>query len=142
MTSCTSVVFSLTLSRIHSFSITSHPLTTSVLLSSVPNGMSSDSLDGVKWDDVKLPETMPRGHLEGINIAMLTLTAVIFIARIAIRITQRKPYELHDFFCHAAFVCYVAMWVMYWQENDPLWRAEGVQRGEIPVYPEICKWVS
>jgi hypothetical protein len=101
--------------------------------------MSSDSLDGVKWDEVELPETMPRGQLEGVNIAMLIVTAVVFIARIAVRINQRKPYQLHDFLCHAAFVCYVAMWIMYWQENDPLWRAEGVQRGEIPVYPEIRK---
>ena len=66
-------------------------------------------MDGVQWDNVELPETMLRGQLEGVNTAMLVLTAVVFIVRIAVRVTQLKPYELHDFFCHAAFVCYVAM---------------------------------
>ncbi|KAJ4985185.1 hypothetical protein SVAN01_09321 [Stagonosporopsis vannaccii] len=99
--------------------------------------MSSDGLDDVKWDAVKPPATMPRAQLEGVNTAMLVVTSIFFMTRLAVRAYQRKPYELHEFFCHAAFVCYVAMWVMYYKENDPLYRAEGVQRGEMAPYPEI-----
>lgn len=100
---------------------------------------SDDGLNDVKWDKVKLPATMARSQLEAINIGMLVLTCVVFVTRLVVRVFQRKPYELHDFFCHSAFVCYIAMWVMYFKENDPLYRAEGVQRGEIPPYPEICE---
>lgn len=101
--------------------------------------MSPHSFDDVKWDQDKPPETMPRAQLEGVNIAMMALTCLVFLARLAVRIAQHKAYELHDLFCHFAFICYIVMWVMYFHENDPLYRAEGVQRGEIPPYPEICK---
>lgn len=76
---------------------------------------------------------MPKNQLEGINIAMLALTTIIFIARIALRVAQRKPYESHDFLYHLASICYSAMWVTFLQENEPLWRVEGVQRGEVSV---------
>ena len=102
---------------------------------------SDDGLNDVKWDKVKLPATMARSQLEAINIGMLVLTCVVFVTRLVVRVFQRKPYELHDFFCHSAFVCYIAMWVMYFKENDPLYRTEGVQRGEIPPYPGICESV-
>lgn len=82
---------------------------------------------------------MPRAQLDALNIAMMVLTTIVLLARVAVRITQRKPYEQHDLYCHLAFVCYIIMWVMYFEENDPLYRAEGVARGEIPLYPEICK---
>lgn len=101
--------------------------------------MSTEGLNGVKWDGVVLPESMPRVQLEGTNTAMLVLTSVVFLTRVVIRIFKRKPYEVHDLFCHMAFVSYIVMWVMYFFENDPLYRVEGVQRSEIPPYPEICK---
>lgn len=103
---------------------------------------SSDGLEKVKWDAIKPPATMPRAQLEGMNIAMMALTLIFFIARVAVRASQRKPCELHDFFCHSAFACYLAMWVMYFKENDPLYRAEGVQRGEMAPYPEIRRLSS
>ncbi|KAF3006903.1 hypothetical protein E8E13_011153 [Curvularia kusanoi] len=80
---------------------------------------------------------MPRLQLEGTNTAMLVMTSVIFLIRVVVRLFQRKPYELHDLFCHMAFVSYIVMWVMYYFENDPLYRAEAAQRGEMPPYPEI-----
>lgn len=103
--------------------------------------MSSDDLSNAKNAE-QLPATMARSHLDGVNIAMLALTSLLFVCRIVVRINQRKPYELHDFFCQSSFVCYIAMWVMYFRENDPLYRAEGVQRGEIAPYPEIRKYLD
>lgn len=103
--------------------------------------MSSDRLDDDKWQVEELPATMPRAQLESVNIAMLALTSVIFCTRIVVRAVQRKTYELHDLLCHSAFVCYIAMWIMYFFENDPLYRVEGVQRGETPPYPNIYMWL-
>lgn len=98
----------------------------------------TDELADVAWDDkTKPPKTMDRTHLEGVNTAMLVLTSLFFVAQLYIRISKRKPYELHAFFCYFSYICYVGMWVMYIEENKPLYRAEGVQRGEIPMYPEI-----
>ncbi|KAF2004706.1 hypothetical protein P154DRAFT_519182 [Amniculicola lignicola CBS 123094] len=99
--------------------------------------MSSKDLNDVTWDKKALPDTMSRGHLEGVNTAMLVLTSLIFVARVVARFTHRMPFELHDFFCWFSYVCYVAMVVMFFKENSPLYRAEAVQRGEIPIYPEL-----
>lgn len=99
--------------------------------------MNSVDLSNVTWDKTELPATMSRSQLEGTNTAMLALTSLFVVVRVAVRVTKRKPFELHDFFCYASYICYVAMWIMYFKENDPLYRAEGVQRGEIPPYPEI-----
>ena len=86
-----------------------------------------------------IPPPVPQARLEGANAAMLVLTSVVFLTRVVIRISQRKPYELHDLFCHLAFVSYVVMWILYFLENDPYYRMERVQRGVIPPYPGIRK---
>ncbi|KAF1843358.1 uncharacterized protein K460DRAFT_143935 [Cucurbitaria berberidis CBS 394.84] len=99
--------------------------------------MSSDSLSNVTWDKTGPPPTMSRSHLERVNTAMLSLTSLFFVSRIIVRVTKRKPFELHDFFCCFSYICYVAMCVMYFKENGPLYRAESVQRGETAPYPEI-----
>jgi hypothetical protein len=81
---------------------------------------------------------MSRIHLEGVNTAMLILTSLFFVAQLVVRVSKRKPFELHALLCYFSYICcYVGMWVMYLKENDPLYRAEGVQRGEIPMYPEV-----
>ncbi|KAF2114826.1 hypothetical protein BDV96DRAFT_494291 [Lophiotrema nucula] len=97
--------------------------------------MRSDDLDKQKWQAI--PATMNRRRLEGVNTAMLVVTAVFFAARVVVRLVKRKPFELHDVFCYSSFLCYVGMCVMYYKENDPLYRVEGVQRGEIPPYSDI-----
>ena len=104
--------------------------------------MSAGELSDQAWNKVKPPETMNRRLLEGTNIAMLVVTSVVFVARVAVRLVRRKHFELHDIFCNSSYVLYVCMWVMYHYENDPLYRAEGVQRGEIPPYPEISEFLK
>jgi len=99
--------------------------------------MTSQQLADVTWDKNAPPATMSRRELEGINIAMLTLTSLVFIARIAIRLSKRRTFELQDFFCCLSYLFYVAMLVMFFKENDPLYRAERVQRGEAPLYPGL-----
>ncbi|KAF2131846.1 hypothetical protein P153DRAFT_373712 [Dothidotthia symphoricarpi CBS 119687] len=102
--------------------------------------MSSDDLSDVAWDKTDLPATMSRGQLEGVNTVMLALTSLVFVARVLIRVTKRN-FEMHDFFCYLSYICYLAMWVMYLKENGPLYRAEGMQRGEIPPYPDILMFL-
>jgi len=102
--------------------------------------MSTDELSDVSWDEVK-PATMSRRHLEGVNTAMLVLASLAYIARLLVRYCKRKPFESHGFFCGAAFVCFVAMYVMYIRENNPLYRAERVQRGDVPAYAGIRKYI-
>ncbi|KAI1674362.1 hypothetical protein L13192_01109 [Pyrenophora tritici-repentis] len=99
--------------------------------------MTTDELSDVAWDKTKVPATMGRGHLDRVNSFMLALTSIVFLARVATRITKHKKFELQDFFCCLSYVCYVAMVVMYFNENGPLYRAESVQRGEIAPYPDI-----
>jgi hypothetical protein len=103
--------------------------------------MSSDELADQAWDKAKPPATMNRRRLESTTIAMLVLTSSVFLARVVVRISKKKGFELHDFLCIMAYVCYVCMWVMYHYENDPLYRAESAQRGETPFYPEISKCI-
>jgi hypothetical protein len=102
------------------------------------NGNAGELSDQA-WDKVKPPATMNRRRLEGTNTALLVLTSVFFVSRVVVRLARRKRFELHDLFCWLSYICYVCMWVMYRYENDPLYRAEGVQRGEIPPYPNISK---
>ncbi|KAI4924299.1 uncharacterized protein J4E92_007380 [Alternaria infectoria] len=99
--------------------------------------MTSQQLADVTWDKNAPPATMSRRELEGINTAMLTLTSLVFVARIAIRLSKRRTFELQDFFCCLSYLFYVAMLVMFFKENDPLYRAERVQRGEAPLYPGL-----
>ncbi|KAF2704598.1 hypothetical protein K504DRAFT_507071 [Pleomassaria siparia CBS 279.74] len=94
--------------------------------------MGSDNLSEVEWED--LPVTMSRSSLERVNTAMLVLTSLFFVARVLVRVTKRKPFELHDILCYSSYICYVAMWVMYWKEIDPLYKLQAVQRGEAPPY--------
>ncbi|KAI4925521.1 hypothetical protein J4E85_007400 [Alternaria conjuncta] len=99
--------------------------------------MTSQQLADVTWDKNAPPATMSRRELEGINTAMLTLTSLVFVARIVIRLSKRRTFELQDFFCCLSYLFYVAMLVMFFKENDPLYRAERVQRGEAPLYPGL-----
>ncbi|KAI4950053.1 hypothetical protein J4E91_004709 [Alternaria rosae] len=99
--------------------------------------MTSQQLADVTWDKTTPPATMGRRELEGISTAMLTLTSLVFVARIVTRVSKRRTFEQQDFFCCLSYVCYVAMLVMFFKENDPLYRAERVQRGEAPLYPEL-----
>jgi hypothetical protein len=101
--------------------------------------MGSDNLTNVEWSKTELPATTPKNQLERVHAAMLALTSLVFVARIAVRLFKRKLFELQDFFIALSYVCYVAMVVMYFEELDPLYRAEGVQRGEIPPYASICE---
>ncbi|EDU40830.1 conserved hypothetical protein [Pyrenophora tritici-repentis Pt-1C-BFP] len=103
--------------------------------------MTTDELSDVAWDKTKVPATMGRGHLDRVNSFMLALTSIVFLARVATRITKHKKFELQDFFCCLSYVCYVAMVVMYFNENGPLYRAESVQRGEIAPYPDILMFL-
>jgi hypothetical protein len=100
---------------------------------------SAGELSDQAWDKVKPPATMNRRRLEGTNTALLVLTSVVFVSRVVVRLARRKRFELHDLFCWLSYICYVCMWVMYRYENDPLYRAEGVQRGEIAPYPKISE---
>ena len=101
--------------------------------------MASNELSDVTWEKTKLPDTMSRNHLESVNATMLALTSAVFLARVATRIYKQKKFELQDFFCCLSYICYIAMVVMYFYENEPLYRAEGVQRGEIKPYPDLRK---
>jgi len=103
--------------------------------------MTSQQLADVTWDKNAPPATMSRRELEGINIAMLSLTSLVFVARIAIRLCKRRTFELQDFFCCLSYIFYVAMLVMFFKENDPLYRAERVQRGEAPLYPGLRAYI-
>ncbi|KAH6865672.1 hypothetical protein BKA58DRAFT_461582 [Alternaria rosae] len=103
--------------------------------------MTSQQLADVTWDKTTPPATMSRRELEGISIAMLTLTSLVFVARIVTRVSKRRTFELQDFFCYLSYICYVAMLVMFFKENDPLYRAERVQRGEAPLYPELLMFL-
>ena len=85
------------------------------------------------------PPPVPQARLEAINAAMLVLTSIVFFARVGISLLQRKPYEVHDLFCYLAYISYVAMWILYFLENDPYYRIEGIQRGVTPPYPEMRK---
>jgi hypothetical protein len=98
----------------------------------------SDELSDQAWDGP--PKTMDRHRLESTNIAMFALTSAVFVARVIVRIFKRKQFEWHDFLCVMAYVCYMCMWVMYHYENDPLYRAESAQRGEIPFYVGISEY--
>lgn len=82
---------------------------------------------------------LPRAQLNGVDIAMLGVTSVVFITGTVVKFAQRKPCELHDIFRRLAFTSYVVMWTMCFLENDPLYRVESVQRGETPMYPEMGK---
>ncbi|OSS54076.1 hypothetical protein B5807_00083 [Epicoccum nigrum] len=99
--------------------------------------MSADgSADEVTSEQV--PQSiLPRAQLDGVNIAMLAVTSVVFITATMVKFAQRKPCELHDIFRRLAFTSYVVMWTMCSLENDPLYRFESVQRGETPIYPEM-----
>jgi uncharacterized membrane protein len=101
--------------------------------------MSADgSADEVTSEQV--PQSiLPRAQLDGVNIAMLAVTSVVFITATVVKFAQRKPCELHDIFRRLAFTSYVVMWTMCSLENDPLYRVESVQRGETPIYPEMGK---
>jgi hypothetical protein len=101
--------------------------------------MTSSDLHDVVWTKAKPPDTLSRSRLDGINIAMLALTSFIFAACTILRIIGKKAREAQDILSYTAYVCYVLMVVMYLQENDPLYRAEGVMRGEKPAYQGICE---
>jgi hypothetical protein len=122
------------------FNCRSHPqIKVSSLITPIEFIMSADgSADEVTSKQV--PQSIvPRAQLDGVNIAMLAVTSVVFITGTAIKFAQRKPCELHDIFRRLAFTCYVVMWAMCFLENDPLYRVESVQRGETPMYPEMGK---
>jgi hypothetical protein len=103
--------------------------------------MTSEQLADVTWDKKAPPETMSRRELEVINNSMLSLTSVVFVARVITRLCKRKSFELQDFFCCLSYLCYMAMLVMFFRENDPLYRAERVQRGESPLYPQLRMFI-
>ncbi|EUC49163.1 hypothetical protein COCMIDRAFT_33424 [Bipolaris oryzae ATCC 44560] len=96
--------------------------------------MAPSELHDVVWTKAKPPDTLSRSRLDGVNIAMLTLTSLIFAIRFILRIIAKKARELQDLLSYMAYVCYVLMIVMYMEENDPLYRAESVLRGERPMY--------
>lgn len=95
--------------------------------------------DKYRWEKGYISASMPKTQLECVNTGMMVLTSVVFLTRTVTRFVQRESYELQDFFCSLAFISYVVMWVMYWKENDPLYRIASVQKGEIPPYPDLCK---
>ncbi|EUC36763.1 hypothetical protein COCCADRAFT_87412 [Bipolaris zeicola 26-R-13] len=99
--------------------------------------MASSELHDVVWTKTKPPDTLSRSRLDGVNIAMLTLASFIFATRTVLRIVGKKAAEAQDILSYMAYVCYVLMVVMYLQENDPLYRAESVLRGERPAYQGI-----
>jgi hypothetical protein len=101
--------------------------------------MGSDNLTNVEWSKTKLPATMARGQLEHVHIAMLSLTLLVFVARIVVRMIKSKPFELQDSFISFSYICYIAMVAMYFKELDPRYSAEGVHRGDFAPYPSICE---
>jgi hypothetical protein len=60
---------------------------------------------------------MSRRRLEGVNKTMLTLASLAYIARLLVRYRKRKPFKPHDFFCGAAFISVVAIYIMYIKET-------------------------
>ena len=101
--------------------------------------MSTDG-SADKVTSKQVPQSIvPKSQLEGVNVAMLVVTSVVFITGTADKFAQRKPCEVHDILRRLAFISYAVMWAMLFLENDPLYRVESVQRGEIPLYPEMCK---
>lgn len=71
------------------------------------------------------------------NAAMLTLTSLFILARIAIHISRRRALEIHDFFIYFAFVLYLALWICYRIVIDPMFRAYAVYSGQSPPYPTM-----
>ena len=94
------------------------------------------------FNKAELPAIMSRKHLVGAQVAMLVLTSLVFVARMAVRVARRKTLELQDFFSVLAYICYIAMVVMNFMELDPLYRTEGVLRGEINPYKWLCEYLS
>ncbi|KAF5853290.1 hypothetical protein GGP41_001829 [Bipolaris sorokiniana] len=101
--------------------------------------MASSELHDVVSTKAKLPDTLSRCCLDGINIAMLTLTFLVFAIRFILRVMGKKAGEAQDILSYIAYVCYVLMVVMY-LENDPLYRAESVLRGERPAYQGLREY--
>ncbi|EMD68285.1 hypothetical protein COCSADRAFT_349727 [Bipolaris sorokiniana ND90Pr] len=102
--------------------------------------MASSELHDVVSTKAKLPDTLSRCCLDGINIAMLTLTFLVFAIRFILRVMGKKAGEAQDILSYIAYVCYVLMVVMY-LENDPLYRAESVLRGERPAYQGLLMFL-
>ncbi|KAF1829142.1 hypothetical protein BDW02DRAFT_574258 [Decorospora gaudefroyi] len=98
---------------------------------------SSDNIEKVEWSADQPPVAISRALVERVNVAMLVLTSLVFVSRIAVQITKRKAFDAQEFFCCLSYICFVAMVVMYFMELDPLYRLEDVQRGASPPYPEI-----
>jgi hypothetical protein len=58
-----------------------------------------------------LPKTpITRNELIQTNVAMLVLTSLFVLTRVAVRVSKRKNFELPDFFIYFAYILYVALW--------------------------------
>jgi hypothetical protein len=58
-----------------------------------------------------LPKTpITRNELIQTNVAMLVLTSLFVLTRVAVRVSKRKNFELPDFFIYSAYIIYVALW--------------------------------
>jgi hypothetical protein len=76
------------------------------------------------------------------NAAMLALTSLFIVARIAIQVSRRKVLEVHDFFIYFAFILYLALWICYRIVIDPMFRAYAVYSGQSPPYPTMMRDAS
>jgi hypothetical protein len=65
-----------------------------------------------------LPKTpITRNELLQTNVAMMVLTSLFVLTRVAVRVSKRKNFELPDFFIYLAYIIYVALWSVKFAET-------------------------
>jgi hypothetical protein len=83
-----------------------------------------------------------KDELIRVNSAMLALTSLFVIARLAVNLSKRKPFELPDLFIYFGFVLYLVIWSCYIAVIPPMFKVFAAAYGEIPLYPTIVQDVS
>ncbi|CAE7185856.1 hypothetical protein PTTW11_06875 [Pyrenophora teres f. teres] len=63
------------------------------------------------------------------NGAMLVLTSLLVLSRVAIQISRCRAFELTDFFIYFAFILFVAMWTCYLLTIPSMFRVYAVIDG-------------
>jgi magnesium-transporting ATPase (P-type) len=74
-------------------------------------------------------------HLLSTSYAMMALTSMFVLARIAVQILHPKKLAPEDYLIYLAYVLYVVMSVLYILVTPPMYRLSDFISGKSPVYP-------
>ncbi|KAH7079611.1 hypothetical protein FB567DRAFT_501810 [Paraphoma chrysanthemicola] len=87
-----------------------------------------------------LPKTpIALDELVRTNAAMLVLTSLFVLLRVAVQISMRKISDLPDILIYTAYILYVAIWSCYMAVIPPMFRVYAVIGREIPPYKTMMQ---